>query len=74
MIKTNFFAYIALILLASNLFATDNLVDNGILASDQSDTPDLWVISGGDIGYHRAGGPEGLPCLTIKATDSFSLR
>ncbi|MFA6931814.1 MAG: hypothetical protein WCT05_15940, partial [Lentisphaeria bacterium] len=74
MIKTNFFAYIALILLASNLFATDNLVDNGILASDQSDTPDLWVISGGDVAYHRSGGPGGMPSLTIKATDSFYLR
>lgn len=74
MIKTNLFACFALILLTCGLFGADNLVDNGILASDQSDTPDLWVISGGDVEYHRAGGPEGLPCLTIKATDSFYLR
>ncbi len=74
MIKTKFLPYLSLILLTCGLLGADNLVDNGILASDQSDAPDLWVISGGDVDYRRTGGPEGLPCLTIKATDSFSLR
>ncbi|MDD4357060.1 MAG: hypothetical protein PHN98_07385, partial [Smithellaceae bacterium] len=50
-----------------------NLVDNGTLESDQSTSPDNWVVSGKAFEYHRTGGPGGKAMITVKNADSFSL-
>ncbi len=50
-----------------------NLVDNGVLTSDQSLSPDNWEMTGGPAEYQRTGGPEGKAVITVRPTKLFKL-
>ena len=51
-----------------------NLVDNGVLSSDQNTGPDNWIMSGSDMKYQRSGGPDGKAMISVYPTKLFKLR
>jgi hypothetical protein len=50
-----------------------NLVDNGVLSSDQSLEPDNWLMSTNAVWYQRTGGPDGKAMITVRPTSLFKL-
>ena len=68
----------ALLLTSLTGMAADNLIMNGTMQSKNGDFPPYWTYvnsSGGKYEYHRDGGPEGMPYVTLVGRgDKLSLK
>jgi hypothetical protein len=66
--------YKVILFLSASALYGGNLLDNGMLQSDQSTSPDNWVIKGEAFEYCRTGAPNGNAMITVKNANYFLLR